>query len=157
MRKWLYCASNSTCNPASPHCIRSSPGCHFHTHFTPSPVGVIISNHELIHISIVVGGNTSKCSPGRTPFGSPSHKQYKPVRVQGGILIPPELLSRSFPLLVNRRCTPCEPAPSLSFLLQLGGRFLREVSLLISLRSTCGVGPPWSRTWHTACRHCHLG
>ena len=30
---------------------------------------VIISNHELIHTSIVVGGNTSKCSPGRTPLG----------------------------------------------------------------------------------------
>ena len=35
----------------------------FHTHFRPSPGGVIISNHELIRISIVVGGNTSKCSP----------------------------------------------------------------------------------------------
>ena len=69
MRKWLYCVSNSTCNPASPHCIHGSPGCHFHTHFTPFPMGVIISNHELICISIVVGGNTSKCSPGRTPFG----------------------------------------------------------------------------------------
>ena len=157
LRKWLYCVSNSACNPASPHCICGSPGCHFHTHFTPSPVGVIISNHELIHISIVVGGNTSKCSPGRTPFGSPSHKQYKPVRVQGGISIPSELLSRSSLLLVNRRCTPCEPAPSLSFLLQLGGQFLREVSLLISLRSTCEVGLPWSRMWWAACRHCHPG
>ena len=27
---------------------------------------VIISNHELIHILIVVGGNTLNCSPGRT-------------------------------------------------------------------------------------------
>ena len=33
---------------------------------------VIISNHELIHLSIVVDGNTSKCSPWRTPSGSPS-------------------------------------------------------------------------------------
>ena len=40
----------------------------FHTHFRPSLVGVIISNHELIHVLIVVGGNTSKCSPGRTPL-----------------------------------------------------------------------------------------
>ena len=61
---------NSTCNQASPHCIRGSPGCHFHTHFTPSPMGVIISNHELICISVVVGGNTPKCSPGRTPLES---------------------------------------------------------------------------------------
>ena len=99
MRKWLHCVGNSTCNPASPHCICGSPGCHFHTHFTPSPVGVIISNHELICISIVVGGNTSRCSPGRTPFGSPSHKQYKPTRVQGGISMPSKLLSRSSPPL----------------------------------------------------------
>ena len=127
-----------------------------HSLHTP-PVGVIISDHELIHISIIVGGNMSKCSPGRTPFGSPSHKQYKPTRVQGGISIPSKLLSRSFPLLVNRRCTPCEPAPSFSFPLQLGGRFLREVSRLISLKSTCGVGPPWSRTYWVACRHCHPG
>ena len=112
-----------------------------HSLQTP-PMGVIISNHELIHISIIVGGNMSKCSPGRTPFGSPFHKQYKPARVQEGISIPSELLSRSSPLLVNRRCTPCKPAPSLSFPLQLGGRFLREVSRLISLRSTCGVGSP---------------
>ena len=33
-------------------------------------MGVIISNHELICISIVVGGNTSKCSPGRTLWES---------------------------------------------------------------------------------------
>ena len=116
------------------------------THFRPSPVGVIISNHELICISIVVGGNTSKCSPGRIPSGSPSHKQYKPVRVWGGISIPFKLLSRSSPLLVNRRCIPCKPAPSLSFPLQLGGWLLRGVSQLISLRSTCWVGLPWSRT-----------
>ena len=145
MRKWLHYADNSTCNRASPHCIRGSPGCHFHTHFRPFPVGFIISNHELIHISIVVVGNTSKCSPGRTPSGSPSHKQYKPMRVRGSISISSELLCRSSPLLVNRRCIPCEPAPSLSFPLQLGGRLLREVSWLISLRSTCWVEPPWSR------------
>ena len=42
---------------------------------------------------------------------------------------------------------PCEPAPSLSFPLLLGGRLLRKVSRLISLRSTCQVGLPWSRTW----------
>ena len=70
MRKWLHCVDNSTCNQASPHCIRGSPGCHFHTHFTPSPMGVIISNHELICISVVVGGNKPKCSPGRTPLES---------------------------------------------------------------------------------------
>ena len=28
---------NSTCNQALPHGIRGSPGCHFHTHFAPSP------------------------------------------------------------------------------------------------------------------------
>ena len=33
-------------------------------------MGVIISNHELICISVVVGGNTPKCSPGRTPLES---------------------------------------------------------------------------------------
>ena len=99
MRKWLHYADNSTCNRASPRCIRGSPGCHFHTHFRPFPVGFIISNHELICISIVVGGNMSKCSPGRTPSGSPSHKQYKPARVRGGISIPSELLSRSSPPL----------------------------------------------------------
>ena len=145
LRKWLYYADNSTCNQASPHCICGSPGCHFHTHFRPSPVGVIISNRELICILIVVGGNTSKCSPGRTPSGSPSHKQYKSARVWGGISISSELLSRSSPLLVNRRCIPCKPAPSLSFPLQLGGWLLREVSQLILLRSTCRVGLPWSK------------
>ena len=70
MRKWLHCADNFTHNQASPRCIRGSPGCHFHTHFTPSPMGVIISNHELICISVVVGGNTPKCSPGRTSLES---------------------------------------------------------------------------------------
>ena len=35
-------------------------------------MGVITSNHELIPIS-VVGGNTSKCSLGTTPFGSLPH------------------------------------------------------------------------------------
>ena len=117
-------AGNSICNRVSPHCIHGSPRCHFHTHFRPSPVGVIISNHELICISIVVGGNTSKCSPGKTPSGSPSHKQYNHMRVWGGISIPSKLLSRSSPLLVKRRCIPSEPAPSLSFPLQLGGQFL---------------------------------
>ena len=78
MRKWLHCVDNSTCNRASPHCVRGSPGCHFYDHFTPSPVGVTISNHELICISVVVGGNTSKCSLGMTPFGSLSPKHYRP-------------------------------------------------------------------------------
>ena len=60
---------NFACNQASPHCVRGSPGCHFYDHYTPSPVGVTISNHELICVSVIVGGNTSKCSLGMTPFG----------------------------------------------------------------------------------------
>ena len=46
-------------------------------------MGVTISNHELICISVVVGGNTSKCSLGMTPFGSLSPKHYGPKRVPG--------------------------------------------------------------------------
>ena len=65
-------------------------------------MGVIISNHELICISVVVGGNTSKCSPGRTPLGSPSPKQYKPGRVQGGISMPSGLLFRGSPHLSHQ-------------------------------------------------------
>ena len=58
----------------------------------------IISNHELIRILIVVGGNTLKCSPGSTPSGSPSHEPYKAVRVLEGTSMPSGLLSRSYPL-----------------------------------------------------------
>ena len=68
---------NFTCNRASPHCACGSPGCHLHDHCTPSLLGVTISNHELIYISVVVGGNTSRCSQGMTPFGSPSHQVLK--------------------------------------------------------------------------------
>ena len=59
MRKWPHHADNSTCNRASPHGIRGSPGCHSHTHFRLSMARFIISNYELSRISIVVGGNTS--------------------------------------------------------------------------------------------------
>ena len=117
---------NSTCDRASPHCVCGSPGCHFYDHFTPSPMGVTISNHELICISVIVGGNTSKCSLGMTPFGSLSPKHCGPKRVPGGISVPSKLLSRSSPLSVHSRCTPCRPAPSLSYLLQLGGRVPQE-------------------------------
>ena len=60
---------NLTCNGTSPHGICGSPGCHLYDHYTPSPLGVIICNRELTCISIVVGGNTSRCSQGRTPLG----------------------------------------------------------------------------------------
>ena len=98
MRKWPHHVDNSTCNRASPRGIRGSLGCHSHTHFRPSTVRVIMSNHELIRISIVVGGNTLKCSPGRTPSGSPSHEPYKAMRVLEGTSMPSGLLSRSYPL-----------------------------------------------------------
>ena len=143
LRKWPHHVDNSTCNRASPRGIHGSLGCHSHTHFRPSTVRVIILNHELIHISIVVGGKTSKCSLGRTPSGSPSHEQYKAVRVLGGISMPSGLLSRSSPLCVARRCMSYKPAPSLLFpLLHLGGRLLREVSQLFVRRSTYRIGPP---------------
>ena len=86
---------------------------------------VIISNHELIRISIVVGGNTSKCSPGRTPSGSPSHKQCKPVRVQGGIYI-------------NAFRTPFQGLPPLS---HQDVYILRACSLLVIPPPTGSVAP----------------
>ena len=98
MRKWPNHVDNSTCNRASSHGIRGSPGCHSHNHFRLSTARVIISNHELIRILIVVGGNTLKYSLGRTPSGSPSHKPYKAVRVLEGTSMPSRLLSRSYPL-----------------------------------------------------------
>ena len=47
-----------------------------------------------------------------TPFGSLSPEHYRPKRVLGGISVPSELLSRSSPLSVHSRSTPCRPAPS---------------------------------------------
>ena len=103
----------------------------------------IILNYELSRISIIVGGNTLKCSPGRTPSGSPSHEHYKAVMVLEGTSMPSVLLSRSYLLSAARRCMPYEPVPSLSFPLpHLGGWLLREVSQLISWRSTYQIGPP---------------
>ena len=157
LRKWLHCADNSTCNRTSPHCVCGSPGGHFYDHFTPSPMGVTISNNELICISVIAGGNMSKCSLGMSPFGSLSPEHYRPKRVLGGISVPSKLLSRSSPLWVHSRSTPCGPAPSLSYLLPLGGWFLREVSQLTSLSSICWVGLPWSRMWQQVYRHCHPG
>ena len=81
MRKWLHCVNNFTCNQASPYGVCGSPGCNFYDHYTPSPVGVTISNHELICVSVVVGGNMSRCSLGMTPFGSLSPKS---LWTQGG-------------------------------------------------------------------------
>ena len=62
-------------------------------------MGVTISNHEFICVSVIVGGNTSKCNLGMTPFGSLSPEHYGPKRVPGGTSVPSELLSRSSPLL----------------------------------------------------------
>ena len=46
----------------------------FLSHYPPSPVGVITSIPELIHVLVIVGGNMSECSWKMTPFGSPSLK-----------------------------------------------------------------------------------
>ena len=40
----------------------------FKAHFPPSPVGDVTSSHELMRISVVVGGNTYNCSLGMTTF-----------------------------------------------------------------------------------------
>ena len=46
-------------------------------------------------VSVVVGGNTSKCSLGTTPFGSLSLTYWNHLRVRGGTSVPFELLYRS--------------------------------------------------------------
>ena len=143
MGKWPPHVDNSTCDQASPHGIHGFLGCHFHTHFRPSPVRVIISNHGLICISIVVGGNTSKCSPRRTPSGSPSHKQYKPMRVLGDISMPSRLLSRGSPsellgcvcpvslLPPHHSPSPGRVAPQGGFLTDLTGINLSDWAALV--------------------------
>ena len=141
MRKWPHHANNSTCNRASTRGIRGSPGCHSHNHFRLSTVRFIISNCELSHILIFVGGNILNCSPARTPSGSPFHEHCRVEMVLEGISMPSGLLFRSYVLRPIMRCMSYERVPSWSFPFPLGGRFLREVPQLISCRSTYQLGP----------------
>ena len=58
-----------------------------------------------MRISVVVGGNTYKCSLGMTPFGSLSLMYWNHLRVRGGTSVPFELLYSLAQIHTLRACS----------------------------------------------------
>ena len=154
-RGYLRCGDNLIHNWASPCCVHGSRKCHFKAHFPPSPVGVITSNHELMSISVVVGGNTSKCSLGTTPFGSPSLTVLETLERPRGYIsafqAPLQELSALSPAQIHTlwACSLLAIPPPPERMPPQGG-FSTDLSEL-----NLSGGPPWSKMWRQACRCCH--